>query len=179
MEPFGIKPHICWIKRMRVMTFLSREMTEDKAPCVCNHREGLIRTGMRVGGSCQSAAHPAETALGWCHRGMAPLPLVKGINVKVLKTGRHDTFTQAKGFFGVPLKKWHCQNQVSSSSSTSRREDPKAPSLVAAPSAVESCQEWWVFGAMAPARLPRIWGWPHTHLHVGSTNSPQWVIKTN
>lgn len=157
MEPFGIKPHLCWIKRMRGMTFLSREMTEDKAPCVYNHREGLIRTGMRVGGSCQSAVHPAETAQCWCYRGMAPLPLVKGINVKVLKTGRHDTFTQAKEFCGVPLKKWCCQN----------------------PSAVESCQEWWVFGAMAPARLPRIWGWPHTHLHVGSTNSPQWVIKTN
>lgn len=40
---------------MRVMTFLSREMTEDKAPGFCNHREGLTCTGKRVGGSCQSA----------------------------------------------------------------------------------------------------------------------------
>lgn len=179
MEPFGIKPHICWIKRMRTMTFLSQEMTEDKALCVCNHREGLIHTGMRVGVSCQSAVHPAKNAQCWCYRGMAPLPLVKGINVKVLKTGRHDTFTQIKEFFGVPLKKWCRQNQVSSSSSMDRREDLKAPSLVAAPSAVESCQEWWAFGAMAPARLPRTRGWSHTHLHAGSTNLTQWVIKTN
>ena len=40
---------------MRVKTFLSREMTEDRAPGFCNHREGLTRTGMRVGGSCPSA----------------------------------------------------------------------------------------------------------------------------
>lgn len=156
---------------MRIMTFLGREMTEDKPPGFCNHREGLTRTGMRVGGSCQSA----ETARCWYYRGMAPLPLVKWINVKVLKMGRHDTVTQAKEFFGVPLKKWCCQYQVSSNSSMDWREDAKAPSLAAELSAVESCQEWWLFGAMAPAKPPRTQGWPHIHSHAGSTSSTQWV----
>lgn len=95
--------------------------------------------------------------------------------MKGLRTGRHDTFTHAKEFHRLPLRRRCCQNRVNPNASIDRREDPKAPSPAMKLSAVDR----GLLGVMVwlPLGCPCSSGRPQTHLHIDNATGLSAILK--